>query len=416
MKFIIGPGLNRINNLVIKKLLEMGHQQTNNPDEADFFWEYFHFIRVDNAKKLGKKLVNTRTLEIDFFDESNHIYNAIFPHYANSNTNPEDLRNPLGLKHKLFYILYNYYKNNNLDLKDLFSFVPNSFNLDDKEDVDRYYKFIEQNNSAKFLIKPSDLCEGKDILFISKSEISNLLENNKNNITNQDQIKNYTSSLFIQKFLDISNPPLLIKTVRTRIFRKFSLRVFILVASVNPLICFKYKINPIRCSLKKYNVNNIKSCVSNARLPRHQVDLNGRHSIFIFDKETFEKGNYMFNVDIDPNTFFNKIDKQVDKIIITLMKASKKYFLNLFGTFHLMALDLQIDKNLNIHLLEVNEQPSINYSDINLPNGLICGYLDIILKMYLDTNGQKIKKDSLMIDSDLMRKVNNANYQLVYKD
>lgn len=399
VKFILGRGTGKINKIVINKLFKLGFKKGDSIEDSNIIWEYFHFLRPHEVANFTKtrRLIGSRILNLGSFREDQHLYNAIFPYYADKETDQQGLRNPLGLKHKLYYILFKYYENNGLDLNDLHSFVPVTFNLDYKEDRKRYNLFIEGDKSSRFLMKPSDLSEGKNITFITRDNIDSKLKNTPLRTTNA--IKINRSTLFIQRYLDIENPPLLIKTKGTNIWRKFNLRVHILLASVDPLLCFKYCNHVMRCSFKRYNVTDIKACISNARVNNKDSDIKNKvgNMVFPFNANGLLKGDYVFDQHTDPDSFFGIIEPQIDKIIRIIMKASEGYFLNIFGTFHLFALDLQVDKNFNVHLLEVNEQPDLGYTNRLIPISILGGYLDIVKRLYIKGN-KKVSKEEFGSD------------------
>ena len=165
----------------------------------------------------------------------------------------------------------------------------------------------------------------------------------------------------IQKY--IHNPLLLMK-------HKFDFRMYMLVASTNPLMVY-YHDGFLRVSLHEYDVHSTDKGVllTNTELSHHIFNQAAQGKQFNGMNETELRNFQMWNLTRlqnyllengiihDPHWLDNYFRPEFKKAMIHLIRATSKYFLKRSSIYELFGVDFMLDENLNLWFLECNSSP-----------------------------------------------------------
>ena len=142
---------------------------------------------------------------------------------------------------------------------------------------------------------------------------------------------------------------------------KFDLRIYALIASVDPLIIYVFRDGVARFCSKKYGEKSIFSELTNKTLNKKnpEVDLG---QIVKMIKDVFIR---LSTEGIDTNILWKKIDQAIVSTIITSIKyLSDGQNLScpnniIQRSFQILGFDIILDQNMNPYVLEVNYRPSL---------------------------------------------------------
>lgn len=151
---------------------------------------------------------------------------------------------------------------------------------------------------------------------------------------------------------------------------KFDFRIYMLVASTNPLMLF-YHDGFLRMSLHKYDVNsNDKSVLlTNTELSKSIWDQVAKGGLFNGMNETELRDFQMWTFaklhdhllktgkTNDPNWLDNNLRLQFKKAMVHLLRMSQHTFLKRSSIYELFGADFILDNNLNLWFLECNTSP-----------------------------------------------------------
>jgi hypothetical protein len=157
-------------------------------------------------------------------------------------------------------------------------------------------------------------------------------------------------------------------------FYKFDFRVFMLVASTNPMIGY-YHDGYIRISLIPYNSSNAedekKMMLTNLMLNKDIYDdaRNGKlyrgmdeQGLMNAQQTTSEQlGEYLLGKGIitDPNWVQNYLRREMKKAMLHLMRMAKDTFAVDSSLFQLFGVDFMLDKDLKLWFIEANGGPAL---------------------------------------------------------
>jgi len=220
----------------------------------------------------------------------------------------------------------------------------------------RYQQLKEERNIV-FYKKTVGLHEGKGVFPLSSEEEKLLREEYQEGARcGQEEDKT-----LIQHSI---HNPLLIEG------RKFDFRVYMFVASTHPLIAF-YHDGYMRLSLQEYDVNseNRGTFVTNTALSKSLFEIaekngtyNGQtaeelkaNSYWFFDKFN----DYMVRKGLtnDARWVENYLRPEMKRVMIHLLRATKKKLLRASTVSELYGIDLMMDEDLNLWFIEANAIP-----------------------------------------------------------
>jgi len=268
-------------------------------------------------------------------------------------------------------------------------FFPDTFVLWRKDHCETFFKFftsadytkLKKERGVVYLVKISTgVHQGKGVFPLTEEEEVKLLRDydsgklcgeNKENILIQQLIHN----------------PLLLEG------RKFDFRVYMLVASTNPMIAYFHD-GYLRISLSEYDPNSKakNTFVTNIVLNRDVFDIAEKNGTYngMTKSEMQDKTCWWFNdlqkylreqgKIVDPEWLDNHLRTHMKKIMIHLVRMSENYFYKQSSLSELYGIDLLMDDNLDIWFIELNTMPLIQgwtEKSINFFNKMFKDYFEI---------------------------------------
>jgi len=169
--------------------------------------------------------------------------------------------------------------------------------------------------------------------------------------------KNY----IIQNFVD---KPLLVEG------HKFDFRIYLLVASSNPVIAF-YHDGFLRVSVHKYDIHSKDKSVllTNTELSKGAFKQAANGTLINGMNETELRNFQMWNFKrlhnylmengkvSDPNWIDNYLRPEFKKAMIHLIRMSQSAFVKLSSVYELFGVDFMLDEEMNLWFLECNSSP-----------------------------------------------------------
>jgi len=232
--------------------------------------------------------------------------------------------------------------------------MPRSWDL--PKEYEEFSLFCDQNSMATgsqpyFIVKENNEQRGDGIY---------LTNNPKSDIKNTDDV---VVSLYIDK-------PLLMDSC------KFDFRVFVLIASLDPLTIYVHEEGLMRLASERYqhpnahNKKNLYMHLTNGSL--NTKNKNSIHkAISANSLKAFENENmlvrsfehfkkYLEGVGVDSEKVFEEMDQVVAKVILASLEDLKKGFENEDGSgkcFQVLGFDLMLDEEYKPWFIEVNHNP-----------------------------------------------------------
>ena len=250
--------------------------------------------------------------------------------------------NVLCLKSEMYKIL----KDGIQLFPNLYDFIPKTFLL--PEEFDSFLNdFITKSNEVEdinedlYIIKPSNGSLGNGIRILYKG----------------DTIENVSHKSVAQAYI----PSYLIDE------RKFDLRIYVLVTSVDPLEIFVYRDGLARFCSVKSTVKSRFSKLTNVTLNKSKLYQNK-------SPETISKVLSEFLIKHFDEETINSLWKEIDRIVVLTMFSAQRYMQ--FGQekylpkncvfyskcFQIFGFDILLGKdNLKPYLVEVNYRPSLHF-------------------------------------------------------
>lgn len=148
---------------------------------------------------------------------------------------------------------------------------------------------------------------------------------------------------------------------------KFDFRVYMFVASMDPLIVM-YHDGFVRLSMSEFdpdskdksvhltNLKVVQSSMKNQNLTQEQQDLLLQDQSWSYSQ--FE--NFMVQEGLAQRGFVASLRNKMQTLMLHITRMNLKYFLRHPGVFELMGLDFIMDKNFNLWFLEANLSPQIS--------------------------------------------------------
>lgn len=158
---------------------------------------------------------------------------------------------------------------------------------------------------------------------------------------------------------------------------KFDLRVYALIASIDPLCIFVYNEGLVRLATAQYerprhaNIANKFMHLTNYSINKHSSGYSQDRELG--SKRTFASFNKLFaDEGHDILQLWNRIDDIIVKTILTIRPQLKHSYRTLFpnhdhhisACFEILGFDIIIDRMLQPYLLEVNQSPSFNNNTV----------------------------------------------------
>jgi hypothetical protein len=331
----------------VGKILEKSKnwKRTNVASKANFIW-------VQNKQDFERKTDMTWGR----LNKSNQLVNHL------------EYERQLGHKGRLLYHLHQQYGIHG------YKYMQSSYRLWKTKERNEFYKYLQKMKTfhpwiAKIPFKDN----GNGIEIISnQKELNQSLAKIKSGLDNSkyDRKNKISSNIIMQKYL--TNPLL------TSDNKKFDLRVYFLIASIDPLIVF-YHDGYLRVALDRYDptLQNKRGHLTNANIQK----LNNMQNYKLRKESTRRNFNELKGI-IHQRNDLNSIRCSIEKALVDILVATKKSIykssLNCPNCFSLLGADFMVDntKMNNVWISEVQSGPGLptntkttkNFFNLLLPN------------------------------------------------
>ena len=283
-----------------------------------------------------------------------------------------------------------YHKNFETKPQCISQFMPDSYLLDNKTQCLEFFRFIQgdqfikekKENGVVFFAKISqDIHKGLGVTIMD----DNLEERVKTMYTNGTSCGEIESPIQMQKA--VLNLLLLNG-------HKFDFRVYILVASTNPLIAY-YHDGFLKLSVYSLQSNSSdrNAHISNTHLAKVAFEKAREGSwmgmnvteLIDFQTWTFQKlQNYLIEQKYtnDHDWINNSLRKQLKEIMVHSLRMTQHAFLKRSQSFELFGCDFVLDTNLKVWLIEINTTPSLDAPSLDREKILVKMLEDMFDLMY----------------------------------
>ena len=221
-----------------------------------------------------------------------------------------------------------------------------------------------------WIMKPSNLSRGRGVTCVDS-----LLPIEQSLTATND------SGLIVQKYIE---NPLIIKK------RKFDIRQWVLVTSLNPLVIWMWKEPYLRFGAEDYimdDLNNIYSHLTNNSIAKHSEQFKNEKN-FEGDMWTCQDfANY-----IGENEW-KEIHEKIKNAIICSFYAVHNEIRQRGNSHELFGYDFMIDDDKNVYLIEVNASPALDYSTKITKEAVQKMVKDLITLIVDYNNGKDFKVD-----------------------
>ena len=187
------------------------------------------------------------------------------------------------------------------------------------------------------------------------------------------------SRVIVQKYIE---NPLIINQ------RKFDIRQWVLVTSLNPLTIWMWKEPYIRFGAEDYvmdDLNNIYSHLTNNSIAKHSAQ---------FKKETKFEGDIWTCYDFSNylgETKWKEIHEKIKNTVICSFYSAHHEIKHRENSHELYGYDFMIDEDFNVYLIEVNGSPALDYSTQITENAVKTMVKNLIEIVVDNNNGKNFK-------------------------
>ena len=216
-----------------------------------------------------------------------------------------------------------------------------------------------------WIMKPSNLSRGRGVTCVDS------LQPIEQSLTATND-----SGLIVQKYIE--NPLIISK-------RKFDIRQWVLVTSLNPLTIYMWKEPYIRFGAEDYimdDLNNIYSHLTNNSIAKHSIQ---------YKKETRFEGDMWKWSDFRKYLGDEKlklIHEKIRNAIICSFYAAHHEIKQRENSHELYGYDFMIDEDFNVYLIEVNASPALDYST-KITKELVKEMVKDLIYIVIDNNNGK---------------------------
>ena len=213
-----------------------------------------------------------------------------------------------------------------------------------------------------WIMKPSNLSRGRGVTCVdSLQPIEQSLS-----ATND-------SGVIVQKYIE--NPLIIDK-------RKFDIRQWVLVTSLNPLIIYMWKEPYLRFGAEDYimdDINNIYSHLTNNSIAKHSTQFKKETK---FEGDMWKWGNFKKYLGEEKSS---EIHNKIKNAIICSFYAVHQEIKQRENSHELYGYDFMIDEDLNVYLIEVNASPALDYST-KITEELVKAMIKDLICIVVDNN------------------------------
>jgi len=249
-----------------------------------------------------------------------------------------------------------------------YDFFPKCFAVPQEHSL--FVEEFKRVPNTNWIMKPVGRCQGKGIFIVNKLKQVDGWKRRKTLLSlRDDEGKPGPEPYIIQRYID---NPLLIGG------KKFDLRVYCLVTSFVPLVCYLYRSGFARFTTARYtnDTSFIDSAIvhlTNVAIQKHSGETSGlkwdlrKLKLYLMAKHGWEK--------------VNKVFEQIQLLIIRTLLSAQKLMINDKHCFEVYGFDIIIDDKLSPWLLEVNAYPSITATtrdDYNMKYALLIDTIKVV--------------------------------------
>jgi len=224
-------------------------------------------------------------------------------------------------------------------------------------------------------------------------------------LQNGELCDNHTSSLMAQKY--IANPLLL------DLNNKFDIRVYLLIASTNPMIAF-YHDGYLRVSLNVFDKNSkdrathlTNTAVAEtkfAEAKKGNKTINGMTAkqlkdYHLWTYEKLEKYLIESNKTTNQNWLKEELRPGIQKAFIHLIRMTSQYFWKQSNVYELYGLDFMLDDKMQLWYIECNPHPLIEGVKPKLIGRMLSDMFEIQLAMYRSRMQRVLKVIESMMEA-----------------
>ena len=216
-----------------------------------------------------------------------------------------------------------------------------------------------------WIMKPSNLSRGRGVTCVDS-----LLPIEQSLSATND------SGLIVQKYIE---NPLIIDQ------RKFDIRQWVLVTSLNPLTIWMWKEPYLRFGAEDYkmdDLNNIYSHLTNNSIAKHSLQYKKEKK---FEGDMWTCFDFQKYLGADR---WKEIHEKIKNAIICSFYASHQEIKQRENSHELYGYDFMIDENFNVYLIEVNASPALDYST-KITEMAVKNMVKDLIKIVIDNNNGK---------------------------
>jgi len=305
---------------------------------------------------------------------------------------------------------------------------PKTYRFAKPDECRQFFKIInskEYNKTAQtepvqYLIKVGMGSHKADGVFIfdekKKAEIVAKLQNGK-------LCGNHSSSLMAQKY--IANPLLL------DLNNKFDIRVYLLIASTNPVIAF-YHDGYLRVSINTFDKNSkdrathlTNTAVAETKFAEAKNEnktINGMTAAQLKDYHlwTYEELEaYLLesNKTTNKNWLKQELRPGIQKAFIHLIRMTSQFFWKQSNVYELYGLDFMLDDKMQLWYIECNPHPLIEGVVPHIITRMLGDMFEIQLAIYRSRMQRVLKMiEKMMVAHDAGENVDTDNWRNEYKE
>lgn len=308
------------------------------------------------------------------------------------------------------------------------SVFPKTYRLSNQDECKQFFGIInseDYNKTAKtepvqYLIKigrGSHKAEGV-FLFDDEKKTEIVTE-----FQNGELCGNYNTTFMAQKY--IANPLLL------DLNNKFDIRVFLLVASTNPMIAF-YHDGYLRVSINTFDKSSKDRAthLTNTAVAKPKIDeakkenktINGMTAEELKDYHlwTYEElETYLLenNKTTNKNWLKEELRPGIQKVFIHLIRMTSNYFWKQSNVYELFGLDFMLDDKLQLWYIECNSNPLLTGVVPTIINSMLNDMFEIQLAMYRSRMQRVLKMiEKMMVAHDSDEDLDYNFWRKEYKE
>lgn len=253
---------------------------------------------------------------------------------------------------------YGEYYKNRPECFDPWKFMPYTYNLADSFQCREFMNTLSHDKDSpniKWIRKKSRNSHNADGVTIITSKVAQEM---LNEYTQKDKCTKKMSKFIVQQYIQ---SPLLVEG------RKFDFRVYMLIASMDPLIIL-YHDGFLRVSLMDYDPtsDDTMTHVTNTNLVKEamsEINANDREIYQAMEKqmwtfEVFEK--YMIKMDLVEEHWLEEyVRPNMKRNMLHLVRMTVEKMLRHPRVFEMYGVDFMFDSDLHLWFLEVNRSPAM---------------------------------------------------------